>query len=131
MPAQVDTDQSELTILVTKIISDEIIALASPTPFTCTSLPEGVSLDLNPLSSILVEIIVQGLQPNQEITVIFTSRSSGHKKLIEDRGVLTDSDGKYIDLQRLTPLSENGENHWLVSVIHADGIACDEITLTP
>jgi hypothetical protein len=123
-PAQTSTPDSPV---ITKTISDEIIP--SPTPFTCTPLPEGMTLDLNPVSSTLVEIVAQGLQPGEEITVVFTAKSPGHGKMIEDRGILIGSDGRYSSQEILNPIPRSDENHWEVSVIHSRGVACAEVTL--
>ena len=114
-------------VVITKTISDEIIP--SPTPFICTPLPEGMTLELIPLSSTLVEIVVQGLQSNEEITVVFAAQSPGHGKIMEDRGILIGPDGRYSSQETLSPIPKSDENHWEVSVIHTRGVACAEVTL--
>lgn len=121
------TTQSTSAVAVTKTVSDE--PMPSPTPFSCTALPAGMTLELNPVSPVFVELVVQGLQSNEEITVVFTAESPGHRKMIENPGILIGADGQYATQELLRPIPESDENHWQVSVIHARGVACAEVTL--
>jgi hypothetical protein len=114
-------------IAVTRIVSDEIIP--SPTPFTCTALPDGMTIELIPLSSTLVEIEVQGLQSGEEITTVFTANVPGRNKVIKNPGIVVGADGHYTSQEILRPISEESENHWKVAVIHSRGVACAEVTL--
>ena len=114
-------------VAVTKIVSDEPIP--SPTPFTCTPLPVGMSLELYPLAATLLEARLLGFQPNETVTIVFTAVSPGHKKLIEDRGILIDANGQHVLQEMLGQIPGSAENHWKVAVLHARGVACAEITL--
>jgi hypothetical protein len=118
---------SALPVAVTKTAIEEPIP--SPTPFTCTPLPMGMNLHLNPLSATLLQITIEGLQPNEEITILFTSESPGRKKVIENPNIRAGGDGRYTTQELLPAFPESEENHWQISVIHSRGIACAEASL--
>lgn len=114
-------------VAVTKTVIEEPIP--SPTPFTCTPLPADMNLYLNPLSATLLEITIEGLQPNEEITIVFTSESPGRKKVIENPNIRAGDDGEYTTQELLPAFPESEENHWQVSAIHSRGVACAEASL--
>ena len=114
-------------VSVTRTVSEEIVP--SPTPFTCDSLPKGMTLKLIPLSPILVQIELQGLQPGEKITTVFRAEVPGHNKIIENPDIVVGSDGHYTSQEILRPISESNENRWEVAVIHSRGVVCAEVTL--
>ncbi len=88
-----------------------------------------MSLEINPLSATLLEVSLLGLQPGETITVVFTAESPGHKKMLENQGVLIGANGQYVLQEVLRQIPGSAENHWEVAVIHGRGVACAEITL--
>lgn len=116
-----------LPVAVTKTTIEEPIP--SPIPFTCAPLPADMNLYLNPLSATLLEITIEGLQPNEEITIVFTSESPGRKKVIENPNIRAGGDGRYTTQELLPPFPESDQNHWQISVIHSRGVACAEASL--
>lgn len=119
---------SALPVAVTKTAIEEPIP--SPTPFTCAPLPSGMNLHLNPLSATLLEITIEGLQPSEEIIIVFTSESPGRKKVIENPNIRAGGDGGYTTQELLPPFPESDQNHWKISVIHSRGVACAEASLS-
>lgn len=117
---------SALPVAVTKTAEEPI---PSPTPFTCTPLPAGMNLHLNPFSATLLEITIEGLQPSEEIIIVFTSESPGRKKVIENPNIRAGGDGRYTTQELLPPFPESDQNHWKISVIHSRGVACAEASL--
>ncbi len=99
----------------------------SPTPAVCTPLPEGMDFTATLESDTLVTIEITGLQPGEDIKVIYLWDSGGAYHRIEG-DASADADGRFTEKQRLR-LPEKEPNTYQIQVIHARGVACAEIAL--
>lgn len=103
----------------------------SPTPVTCTPLPEDMALRVEPVSSMTVWGEIEGLQPGEKPIVIFRTEAPGRGlrtvvgpfKPVGSKGRLT------FRQTGLDPLRGATTNRWEVKVVHARGVACTEVTL--
>lgn len=91
-----------------------------------------MELSVEPLSSESAEVQLSGLQPDENLTLLFVAQPTATQAsqietsltdMVEPDGSLTYQTGG------LFALSDAEENIWTVKVIHARGVACQEFTL--
>lgn len=113
---------------VTTIVTTPV---PSSTPVSCTPLLEGMTLQVDPVSSVEVQVELEGLQSEEQLIFLFTTEVSGRGGAeIEFRPLeMVDASGHYSYSQRLRPIPGSITNHWEIKVIHARGVACTEVTL--
>lgn len=124
------TDTVQSTVAVTRVVVES--GEPTPTPAVCTPLPDGMELSVEPLSSESAEVQLSGLQPDENLTLLFVAQPTATQAsqietsltdMVEPDGSLTYQTGG------LFALSDAEENIWTVKVIHARGVACQEFTL--
>jgi hypothetical protein len=105
----------------------------SATPAVCTDLPEGVELIVTPLTALQVRVEVRGMLPGEQLRFQFIRHPSPNggfqiehwnfREGVKADGLFTVTQGG------LDPAPGSTVNAWTVKVIHARGVACQEITL--
>lgn len=106
---------------------------AMPTSVACTSLPNGMNLQVTALSSTEVLVQVSGLQNGELITLIY-ERDLQNWQRAKNRLEFHPSqpireDGYFEDIgEGLIPL-EGTPNRWQIQILHSQGVACQTITL--
>lgn len=119
----------QLTFNVTRVIGT---AEPSPTPAACTSLPEGMTFNVEPVSNSTVMLELTGLQSGEELHLIYMQKDrplSGGR--FEKTSTLPiKEDGRYTTTQLLQDPNDSFRT-WQITVIHARGVACTEVTFPP
>lgn len=106
----------------------------TPTPVVCTSLPQGMNLQVIALSSTEVLVQMSGLQKGELITLIYERDLQDWQRL-KDRLEFSPSqpigeDGYFEDKGTgLAPLPGVSPNRWQIQVVHSRGVACQTILL--
>lgn len=103
----------------------------SPIPATCTSLPDEMTLQVEPLGQTEALVELTGLQPGESLLVIFMSTTPGYQTTLEHRPIeVVGQDGRFTYRRNnLTQAPQSEINGWEVKVIHAGGVACTEVIL--
>ncbi len=99
----------------------------SSTPAICTPLPDGMDFTTTLSSDTAVTIEITGLQPNEEIKVIYYLTGINEYHRVEGDAV-ADVDGRYTETENLR-LSDKEPNTYQIQIIHSRGVACTEIAL--
>ena len=105
----------------------EVTPEPSPTPAICTPLPDGMDFTATLRSDTAVTIEITGLQPNEEIKVIYYLAGINEYHRVEGDAV-ADANGRYTETETLR-LSAKEPNTYQIQVIHSRGVACTEIAL--
>lgn len=101
-------------------------------PGVCTDLPEGMEMSVTPLSATVVRVDLQGMLPGEQLNFIYVAQStSEHERRFSDWPYdRVKEDGTFsLRVDGLKPADGNTSNIWIIKVVHARGVACQEITL--
>lgn len=126
-----DTDkQQTVPTLQSVVVATEVVSpdlYPSPTLVICTSLPHGMILLVNPVSTTAVRVEIIGLQAGENVILILRSQSDGYTDQMEEHPVTpADSNGHSSEIVNgLSPKMK----HWIVQVIHSRCVACTEVDL--
>jgi len=124
------TFQPTPVMMVTRVVLES--GEPSPTPALCTTLPEGMTLIVEPVSSESAKVQLNGLKPGESLTLLFVAQSTltdRHEVEISLTNVVEPDGSLTYFINGLSALSDATENIWTVQVIHARGIACQEFSL--
>ncbi len=103
----------------------------STTPLaTCTPLPSGMTLQIQPLGPTEAYIEMTGLQAGELLHLYFTTTTPAGNVSLETWPKAVQTDGDFSFRQSgLTALFGSSENRWVFKAIHARGVACAEVVL--
>ncbi len=115
-------------IAVTRTVSESV---AQPTAVSCTPLPERLKFSVTAVSETAVELLVEGLAPNEPVTLLYKAvDSAGGTTEIETHPYNIAKNGSWQDQQTLRQ-DTNGPATWQVQLIYDQGAACTTVTLNP
>lgn len=116
------------SIPVTRTITESV---AQPTAVSCTPLPERLIFSVAAVSETAVDVLVEGLVPNEPITLLYKAVDSTNGTTeIEIQPYNIGANGRWQDQQTLRQDS-TGPATWDVQLIYNEGAACTTVTLTP
>jgi hypothetical protein len=98
----------------------------SATPVVCTSIPPGMSLDVNPLPPSKVEIHVEGLLEGEvPVVLLQLLNTPGHFYQLEETAAQpVGREGIYETVLPVSTPPFSNSTLWKVAIIHARGVAC-------
>ena len=108
-------------VIVTQVISPPEIT-PSPTP-ACTALSPGMSLEVTPNLHHSLHIAMNGLVPDEKVTVTVYSGDIQSASWQDMPDVPVQPDGT-LSLNPGLPVEPSP--HWLIRVVHSRGVACAE-----
>ena len=103
----------------------------TPTLVICTSLPTDMTLVAKPVSTNTVTLEIIGLNPGENLILVFHAESAEYSRRIEERPVQSvGPDGSFVyTTDGFRPLRGSTRNHWEIQVVHSRGVACADVTL--
>jgi len=109
-------------------------SIPSPTAAVCTSLPEGMEFDVQPVSESRVEVTVEGLEPGEMIKLLYerVAETTGPASTFFMEITPVDpigAEGRYTETQGDLEPDEDGVTQWDIKLIHARGVACMRVEL--
>ena len=119
------------SVVVTRNVVETVPTALVP---ECTPLPADMTLEIRPLSSQSVTILMTGLQPGEQVRLRF-DRVGEAGEVISDLVIEQGPSDPISDNGRLETTQsglearEDGLNRWAVQVIHARGVACTTVDL--
>jgi nitrite reductase/ring-hydroxylating ferredoxin subunit len=125
--ATATTPEPSPPVVVTKEI---IAAYPTATPVGCSPSPD-VSMSISPVNHSEMEISVIGLQPEEQVKLVFESNGVNPPTIsTEEPQVTADETGRFRWREEGLHATEgNTPTQWLVRVIHQRGVNCTTIGL--
>lgn len=117
------------TVAVTVVTVVVPFTTPTATP-ACTDLLPGMVFTLTTQpNAVMIEL--SGLRPGEQPTLVLWHEVPGvGAKRIEGTALPVADDGRLVERQyNLSPADENAPNTWHIQVIHAQGVACTEVTI--
>ena len=111
-----------------QVIVREVTPEPAPTQVECSAQTNNVNI-LIEITSSNVEVTVTGLQPGENIVLVYEQDQPQHAStLVSQPSVGVGEDGKFEDsrsLRNFKPEQGGMIGEWLVKVIHAHGVTCE------